>query len=146
MRLEPDTEIQRASGTGRTRKLGQLPLRPEVTFAVPHAFPASGRSEESDNYGEVVAVLDPKFRVIRSRCGLQWIAQRQNGKRNGAAIWTSFAYCGTKEGLLLRLPKAGHGCDPKAWAVIEALPDLFPKRAKAAEFRAPSGALDDVCD
>ena len=29
----------------------------------------------------------------------------------------------TKEGLLLRLPEGGYGCDPEAWAVIEALSD-----------------------
>ncbi|MGA9267751.1 MAG: hypothetical protein WBS14_15255 [Rhodomicrobium sp.] len=33
----------------------------------------------------------------------------------------------TKEGLLLRLPEGGYGCDPEAWAVIEALPDYSPK-------------------
>jgi hypothetical protein len=58
---------------------------------------------------------------------LQWIIQRPNGKRNGLPIWTSFAYCGTKEGLLLRLSECGYPCDPEAWARIEALPDYFPK-------------------
>jgi hypothetical protein len=40
-------------------------------------------------------------------------------------LWKSFAYCATREGLLLRLPPGGQGCEPKAWTVIEALPPYF---------------------
>jgi len=94
------------------------------------ALPGSVRSEKSDDYGGVVAILNPKLRLIRSKCDLQWIVQRQNNRRNGAPIWSSFAYCATKEGLLLRLPKGGHGFDPETWAAIEAFPDLL-KRADA---------------
>jgi hypothetical protein len=83
--------------------------------------------EEADNYRDVVAVLNPELRVIRSGCNLQWIAQRQSGHRNGVPIWKALAFCGTKEGLLLRLPKNGHGCTSEAWTIIEALPDYYPK-------------------
>lgn len=68
------------------------------------------------------------------------ICQRPNGKRNGAPIWSSFAYCATKEGLLLRIKwhlqrdeilpletLVSRNCDPEAWAAIEALPDYYPK-------------------
>ena len=99
--------------------------QPETPFAAPTTLPGSARSEESDDYGEVVAILNPTLRVIRGKCGLQWIAQ----KKNRPARWSSFAYCATKEGLLLRLPKGGHGCDPEAWGAIEALPDYYPKQA-----------------
>jgi hypothetical protein len=93
---------------------------------VNHVQGASSR-EIDDDYGGVVAVLNSKLRVIRGSCGLQWIVQT----RGTAELWRSFAYCGTKEGLLLRLPKGGDGCDPEAWAVIKGLPDYFPKRTKA---------------
>jgi len=70
-------------------------------FAAPGVVPGSTGNEKSDDYGGVVAVLNPKLRVIRGACGLQWIAQ----KKVSSTGWKSFAYCGTKEGLLLRLPK-----------------------------------------
>ena len=36
------------------------------------------RSEESDDYGQVVARLNATLRVIRSKCNIQWIAQGKN--------------------------------------------------------------------
>ena len=110
------------------------PINPalEKPFAAPTMLPASARSEESDAYAEVVASLNPKLRVIRGKCGLQWIVQAKNRPTR----WSSFAFCGTKEGLLLRLPKDGQGCDPAAWRTIEALPDYFPRKPPvSAEIR-----------
>jgi hypothetical protein len=98
--------------------------------------------EEADNYRDVVAILNPELRVIRSRCDLQWICQRQSSQRNGVPVWKSFAFCGTKEGLLLRLKmhlqprdakrilpmeEVAKLCDPGAWSIIEALPDYYEK-------------------
>jgi hypothetical protein len=102
--------------------------------------------EESDNYKDVVAVLTPKLRVIRCRDGIQWIVQRQNNKRGGLPIWSSFAFCATRESLFIRirghlqalekdeskiLPLevlAARHCEPGTWAAIEALPEYFPKQ------------------
>jgi hypothetical protein len=129
-----ELEYQRQTGwPEEPRNAGPFPSYRETPFAAPHTVRRDARREESDDYGEVVAILNPTLRVICGRCGLQWVVQCQKGKRNGVPIWQSFAYCGTKEGLLLRLPKGGHGCAPEAWAVIEALPDYFPKRAKGEE-------------
>jgi hypothetical protein len=107
---------------------------------------APANREESDNYKDVVAILTPKLRVIRCRDGIQWIVQRQNNKRGGLPIWTSFAYCATRQGLLIRIrdhlqamekdePRTlpldalvGRHCDPEAWAVIQALPKQAPHR------------------
>lgn len=128
--------------TGSVGAAAQLPpalRRATKPFAAPTRFPAAPEREESDNYGAIVAILNPKLRVICSRCDLQWIVQRQNRKRNGAPIWSSFAYCATKEGLLLRLPEHGGGCDPVAWRRVAALPHYFPKRADA-EGKAASDA------
>ena len=114
--------------TGSVGAAAQLPLalrgakKPPVAVAT---LQGSVGSETSDNYAGVVAILNPTLRVIRGACGLQWIVQ----EKNRPARWSSFAYCATKEGLLLRLPEHGRGCDPVAWRRMAALPDYFPKRA-----------------
>jgi len=77
--------------------------------------------ETDDNYKDVVAILNQKLRVIKGACKLQWIAQN----KVSPTTWKSFAYCATKEGLLLRLPKAGYGCNPEAWKLIDELKQSF---------------------
>ena len=105
------------------RKAGPLLPSAETPFAAATlVFRASNR-ETDETYGGVVAGLNSGLRVIRGSCGLQWVAQR----RKNPLIWASFAFCATKEGLLLRLPKDGRDCAPEAWAVIAALPDYFSK-------------------
>ena len=47
--------------------------------------PRSLGSEKSENYGAVVAVLNPKLRVIRGACNLQWIVREKNRRRDGKA-------------------------------------------------------------
>jgi len=59
--------------------------------------------EEADNYKDVVATRNPEQRVIPCRDGLQSIVQRHKNKRPGAPIWSSLAFCATKERLLLRI-------------------------------------------
>jgi hypothetical protein len=102
------------------------PPKPPSAAPTP-VFRASNR-EEDETYGGVVAVLNPSLRVIRGSCGVQWILQR----RKNPVRWLSLAYCGSKEGLLLRIkdhlqPPVAKLCNPEAWAIIEALPDVFPK-------------------
>jgi hypothetical protein len=110
---------------------------PEAPFAAATPVFLASNREESETYGGVVAVLNPSLRVIRGSCGLQWIVQR----RKNPVRWLSLAYCGTKQGLLLRIKEHLQGrdeilpletlvtrcCNPEAWAAIEALPDFFPK-------------------
>jgi len=144
---------------------------------------APPRRECDDHYVDIVAVLNPKLRVIRGSCNLQWIIQRQNKIVKGEPIWSSLSFCGSKEGVLCSLREilfeehltalgcysvrrekihdaklgravekkvvtrealdateaarraldigdvASFGVDPQAWAIIEALPDYFPKAA-----------------
>jgi hypothetical protein len=100
--------------------------------ASPGVVPGGARKEKSDNYREVVAVLNPKLRVVRGSCGLQWLVQKKVSPRE----WKSSAFCATREGLLLRLQECGYPCDVAAWAIIEALPDYFPKQGPvSAEIR-----------
>ena len=99
-----------------------LPSAERPSEAPTPVFQASNR-ETDETYRGVTAVLNSKLRVISGSCGLQWVMQR----RKNQLTWISFAFCATKEGLLLRLPKKGQGCNPAAWAIIKVLPDFFPK-------------------
>ena len=106
------------------RKPGPLPRHVETPFAAPTPFFQASSRETDETYGGVVAVLNDKLRVVVGSCGLQWVVQ----KRKNPLAWGSFAFCATKEGLLLRLPKHGQGCAAESLAIIQALPDYFPKR------------------
>lgn len=97
--------------------------------------------ENSDAFGGVVAGLNLKLRVVQN--GLQWILQAKRG-----AEWKNFAYCATKEGLLLRIKGhlqpakarqivsldilAARYCDAAAWRVVEGLPEYFKKADEKA--------------
>ena len=91
--------------------------------------------EESEAYPRVVAVLNSRLRVIHGKCGLQWILQ----VRKSPSRFESIAFCGTKQGLILRIREHLQPRDAKqilpleeiaaAWAAIEALPEHFPKQA-----------------
>ena len=105
------------------RKAGPLPSQLEPPFAVATPLFRASNRETDETYGAVVAVLNSALRVIRGACGLQWIVQ----KRKSPLTWASFAYCATKEGLLLRLPKYGHGCDAESLGQNPGATRLFPE-------------------
>jgi hypothetical protein len=87
----------------------------------PSTKPSPGRvseaapkpQEASDDYPDIVVVLDPKTRVIAA--DIQWIIQRRRGEQ-----WRGEYFFRTKEGLLLYAPK------PTAPELL-ALPDRFPE-------------------
>jgi hypothetical protein len=115
--------------------------RPETPFAAPTpVFRASNR-EEDETYGGIVAVLNPNLRIIRGSCGIQWILQR----RKNPARWLSIAYCGTKEGLLLRIKD--HLQPPKAKQILplSELPNsAIPKPGpQSRRFRVSHTTLSD---
>ena len=133
--------------------------------------PSAAVAVNGEADGDVIAVLTDGLRVVRS--DRQWIVQQR-----GPKAWSGFAYCATKEGLLLRIKEhllkehlnkldcyqaqkraktdkrprvsrealeateaarallkrglvSSFGVAPEAWAVIEALPDYFPKTLTA---------------
>ena len=55
--------------------------------------------EESEAYARVVAVLNPRLRVIYGKCNLQSILQ----VRKSPSRFESIAFCATKQGLILRI-------------------------------------------
>ena len=133
--------------------------------------PSAAVAVNGEADGDVIALLTDGLRVVRS--DRQWIVQQR-----GPKAWSGFAYCATKEGLLLRIKEhllkehlnkldcyqmqkraktdkrprvsrealeateaarallkrglvSSFGVAPEAWAVIEALPDYFPKTLTA---------------
>lgn len=115
-----------------------------MNLAVTPVFP-TGKGESSETYPRVVAQLTDRLRVIEGQCNLQWLLQ----VRKSPTRWESIAFCGTKQGLLLRirdhLQDSYHRkeckllslerlvllhCEPAGWAAIEALPDYYPKVTK----------------
>jgi hypothetical protein len=79
-------------------------------------------SETSDDYPDIVVMLDAKTRVIRCANEIQWIIQKRQG---GPYPWRSDLFFRSKEGLLLYAPK------PTAPKLL-ALPDWFSERREAA--------------
>jgi hypothetical protein len=123
--------------------LDQPQDKADLPSAAPITFFSKLPTENDDDYGAIVAVLTGKLRVIQGRCGLQWILQSSYGSKGK---WKSLAYCGTKEGLILRLKEHLQGrdaviplaelakrCDPIEWKKVEALPDFC--RSVSADIR-----------
>jgi hypothetical protein len=78
------------------------------------------RKESSDGYGRVVAVLNPKWRVIECRDGIQWILQSRDSLKP-EVVWRGRSYCRTKEALLRVCALHAGEINPTAAAVLAAL-------------------------
>ena len=59
---------------------------------------AASSSEEAETNRAVVAVLNPRWRIIECRDRIQWILQRRAGLRHGQPRWDGRCYCRTREG------------------------------------------------
>ena len=71
---------------------------PESVEPVRPCLPVAGNRyrEEAEDYPAVVAVIGCGWRVIECRDGIQWILQRQTGKRHGQPRWEVGSTCGPK--------------------------------------------------
>ena len=99
---------------------------------------AINRNESSDSYSDVVAVPNPKWRVIRCRDGVQWILQCCDTLKPDVGLWRGRSYCRTREALLRVCAAHAGQIDPTAAAVLAALPDWIeapnlPARGSAEE-------------
>lgn len=81
--------------------------------------------ESSGDYHRVVAILNPRHRVIVCRDGIQWILQRRAGERHGRARWDSRSYCRTREGLNRVCRELAGEIDPIAAATLASLPNYI---------------------
>jgi hypothetical protein len=84
---------------------------------------AVNRNESSDSYGDVVAVLNRSWRVIRCRDGIQWILQSRDSATAAKGVWRGRSYCRTKEALLRVCAAHAGKIDPTAVGLLVELPD-----------------------
>ena len=86
--------------------------------------PATGRIETADDYGRVVARLNPRWRIIVGSCGIQWILQRRNPTESQhKAIWRGRSYCRTPEALIRCVREHAGTIAPAVAAILAALPE-----------------------
>jgi hypothetical protein len=117
--LKTQLVAQKGGARARVTRGAALSLKRHFIAQAPEISPS--RREKDEGYADVVAVLNDRWRLIRGSCNLQWVVQR----RKTALTWESVAFCATKEGVLLRIPK--DGCYAEAMAAIRALPVRFPR-------------------
>lgn len=83
----------------------------------PSALSPSKR-EKDDNYHDLVAVLNAKWRVIRCKDGIQWIIQKASPSE-----WRSKKYLRDRDSLLVRVRSLCGPVNDAAMAKLVALPD-----------------------
>ncbi len=84
---------------------------------------AVNRNESSDSYGDVVAVLNHKWRVIRCRDNVQWVLQSRDSATAAKGVWRGRSHCGTKEALLRVCAAHAGELDPTAVGLLAELPE-----------------------
>lgn len=95
---------------------------PETSDTVPTTVQSRKKrlSEQAEDYPHVIAQLNPTWRVILCRDGIQWIVQHRTGNR-----WRSSSYCRTREGLLRCIWGVLQSNSPDALSIINSLPDII---------------------
>jgi hypothetical protein len=89
----------------------------------------SGVSESSDDYPEVVAVLNARWRVIECRHGTQWILQhRGRAETMATSRWRGRSYCRTAEALIRCCHAQAREIGPSARNILAALPERIDGR------------------
>lgn len=85
----------------------------------------SGR-ESDDNYHQILAVLNDRWRVINCRDDLQYVLEKKAGYRNGEPRWDGRSYCRTRAGLISCVRALSGRIEPSAEAILLSLPDRHP--------------------
>ena len=103
---------------------------------------APNRNELAGGYSYVVAVLNTKWRVIECRDRRQWILQsRDTLTPLPTAVWRGRSYCRSKEALL-RVSAAAGAIDPRAAAILIALPERIDNAIRRAMIAATTDNID----
>jgi len=104
-------------------------VRSDIPPEKPTEQTDTSRKESSDDYSRVVVMLDPRWRVIECRDGIQWIIQRRE-KSRGEGHWRGVRYCTTRKALKRDAGALVSPLSPSAVAVLNALPDRISRGAK----------------
>jgi len=81
------------------------------------------KSESSDTYHRVVANLNPGWRVVECRHGMQWILQRRGSPETSRGDdWRGRSYCQTAEALIRCAREHAGEIEPAACTILAALP------------------------
>ena len=83
--------------------------------------------ERDDNYNSVIVQLAPRWRIIISKDGIQFILQRKEASHAGP--WRGMSFQNTRDGLLRACGSVGP-LKSGALEVLEALPDYASRLAK----------------
>ena len=78
--------------------------------------------ETSDNYHRVVLKFSSRCRVIVCKDGIQWILQKREAEPSHDGDWRGKSYFACKESLIRVCGSRRLLLDPKARAVLDALP------------------------
>lgn len=81
--------------------------------------------EGDDDYAHVVALLNPRHRVILSKQGAQWVLQRRDvavGTVSRTA-WRKLALCDTRDDLIAAIEAMGIVVDPSTMDTLNDLPE-----------------------
>jgi hypothetical protein len=102
------------AGTGYTDTAG-------MGFAAPCKLKTARLSEADDDYPRIVARLNDRWRVIESKCELQWILQRRDAAP--VANWRGSAFCRTRNGLMGNIQERTGEVADSAMRIVEQLPE-----------------------
>jgi len=106
------------------------------TGSSPHTSPR----ERDDNYAAVVIPLNPRWRIIVCKDGIQWILQQRSVAPPNTGTWSGKSYSTTRSGLIAACSDRELLSDPSASQVLEALP--YGVRDYACQIGLPRAQLD----
>ena len=104
--------------------------KPETAFGAPGDLKTAPvpLNETDDDYPLVVARLNDRWRVIDSKCGLQWILQQLNA--GAGATWRGSAFCRTRDGLLSNIMERCGEVEESGLRTVERLPGRMTSRSQ----------------
>jgi hypothetical protein len=86
--------------------------------------------ETADAYSGFVVQLNPDWRVVECRDGLQWVLQRRGSpEKPRRDDWRGRSYCRTKEALIRCTREHAGPIDPAAVAILASLPERIEMAA-----------------
>ncbi|GLS29294.1 hypothetical protein SAMN04488498_11397 [Mesorhizobium albiziae] len=90
------------------------------------AIPLVSHRKSDDDYQAVVAQINDRWRVIVCKDGIQWILQRRTRAESpDGARWEGRSYLRSRNALISVSRDSAGEINPKAAAILEALPSMI---------------------